>query len=103
MLADVPTADVVVTNPTHYAIALRYDGNKTAPEVVARGVDLVAKAIREVAEEHAVPIVSNPPLARALYKDVDIGMEIPDRFFQAVAEVLAFVYRTSGRRRRRPA
>ncbi len=101
MLADVPTADVVVTNPTHYAIALRYDGDKPAPEIVARGADLVAQAIREVAEEHGVPVVSDPPLARALYRDVEIGQEIPERFFQAVAEVLAFVYRTSGRRRRR--
>lgn len=103
MLADVPTADVVVTNPTHYAIALRYDGDRPAPEIVARGMDLVARAIREIAEEHGVPIVSNPPLARALYKDVELGTEIPERFFQAVAEVLAFVYRTSGRRRRRRA
>lgn len=103
MLADVPTADVVVTNPTHYAVALRYDGNRPSPEVVARGVDLVAKAIREVAEKHGVPVVSNPPLARSLYRDVEIGDQIPDQFFHAVAEVLAFVYRTSGRRRRRPA
>lgn len=101
MLADVPTADVVVTNPTHYAVALRYDGRTPAPEVVARGVDHVAAAIRAVAEEHGVPIVANPPLARALYKDVDIGHQIPDDFFQAVAELLAFVYRTSGRRRKR--
>jgi flagellar biosynthetic protein FlhB len=100
MLADVPTADVVVTNPTHYAVALRYDGTVPAPQVVARGADLVAAAIRAVAEEHGVPILSNPPLARALYSDVEIGQQIPERFFQAVAEVLAFVYRTSGRRRR---
>jgi flagellar biosynthesis protein FlhB len=101
MLTDVPTADVVVTNPTHYAVALRYDGTAPAPQVVARGVDLVAAAIRAVAEEHGVPLVENPPLARALYSDVEIGHQIPDRFFQAVAEVLAFVYRTSGRRKRR--
>jgi flagellar biosynthetic protein FlhB len=101
MLADVPTADVVVTNPTHYAVALRYDGKTPAPQVVARGVDHVAAAIRAVAEEHGVPLVANPPLARALYRDVDLGQQIPDTFFQAVAEVLAFVYRTSGRRRKR--
>lgn len=101
MLADVPTADVVVTNPTHYAVALRYDGRTPAPEVVARGADHVAAAIRAVAEEHGVPIVANPPLARALYRDVDLGRQIPDTFFQAVAEILAFVYRTSGRRRKR--
>jgi flagellar biosynthetic protein FlhB len=69
-----------------------------APEVVAKGVDLVAEAIREVAREHDVPILENPPLARALYNDVELGSMIPDRFFAAVAEVLAFVYRTSGRR-----
>ena len=96
MMADVPTADVVVTNPTHFAVALRYDGKKPAPEVVARGADLVAAAIREIAREHGVPVLSNPPLARALYHDVEIGQMIPDRFFAAVAEVLAFVYRTVG-------
>jgi flagellar biosynthetic protein FlhB len=101
MMADVPTADVVVTNPTHFAVALRYDGTRPAPEVVARGADLVAAAIREVAREHGVPVLSNPPLARALYHDVELGQVIPDRFFAAVAEVLAFVYRTSGRRVRR--
>jgi flagellar biosynthetic protein FlhB len=101
MMADVPTADVVVTNPTHFAVALRYDGTKPAPEVVARGADLVAAAIREIARDHGVPVLSNPPLARALYHDVEVGHMIPDRFFAAVAEVLAFVYRTSGRRVRR--
>jgi flagellar biosynthetic protein FlhB len=101
MMAEVPTADVVVTNPTHYAVALRYDGSRPAPEVVARGADLVAAAIRDLAREHGVPVLSNPPLARALYHDVDLGQTIPDRFFAAVAEVLAFVYRTSGRRVRR--
>ena len=100
MLADVPTADVVVTNPTHYAVALRYDGATPAPEVIARGVDNIAKAIREVAAEHGVPVLENPPLARALYADVEIGQMIPETFFSAVAEVLAFVYRTSGRRSR---
>jgi flagellar biosynthetic protein FlhB len=101
MLADVPTADVVVTNPTHFAVALRYDGRTPAPEVIARGADHVAAAIRAVAEENGVPIVENPPLARALYRDVEVGSQIPEMFFQAVAEVLAFVYRTSGRRRTR--
>ena len=101
MIADVATADVVVTNPTHFAIALRYDGSTPAPEVVAKGADLVAKTIRSAADEHGVPIISNPPLARALFREVDLGRQIPDEFFQAVAEVLAFVYRTSGMRRRR--
>jgi flagellar biosynthetic protein FlhB len=99
MLADVPTADVVVVNPTHYAVALRYDGSAPAPEVVAKGVDLVAAAIREVAQEHGVAIVSDPPLTRALYRDVDIGRTIPEEFFSSVAQVLAFVYRTARRRR----
>ena len=99
MLADVPTADVVVVNPTHFAVALRYDAKKAAPEVVAKGADLVAKAIRESAEKHGVPILSEPPLARALYKEVEVGHQIPEAFFAAVAEVLAFVYRTAGRRR----
>jgi flagellar biosynthetic protein FlhB len=100
MIADVATADVVVTNPTHFAVALRYDGRTPAPEVVAKGADLVAAAIRSAAEEHGVPVLSNPPLARALYRDVEIGQQIPDTFFIAVAEVLAFVYRAAGGRRR---
>ena len=101
MIAEVATADVVVTNPTHYAVALRYDGSRPAPEVVAKGADLVAAAIREAAQEAGVPVLTNPPLARALHSQVEIGQMIPDAFFQAVAEVLAFVYRTAGRRRRR--
>lgn len=101
MLADVPTADVVVVNPTHFAVALRYDGAKAAPEVVAKGVDHLALRIREVAEEAGVTIVHEPPLARALYRDVDLGQQIPEEFFGAVAEVLAFVFRTARRGRRR--
>jgi flagellar biosynthetic protein FlhB len=100
MMAAVPTADVVVVNPTHFAVALRYDGKKPAPEVIAKGVDLVAAAIRRVAEEHDVPVLSNPPLARALYREVELGQQIPEQFFMAVAEVLAFVFRTAKRRRR---
>jgi flagellar biosynthetic protein FlhB len=100
MIADVATADVVVTNPTHFAVALRYDGSRPAPEMVAKGVDLVAAAIRKAAEDAGVPVLQNPPLARALHKEVEIGQMIPDEFFAAVAEVLAFVYRTAGRRRR---
>ena len=100
MLADVPTADVVVVNPTHFAVALRYDASKAAPEVVAKGADLVAAAIRRAAEEAGVPILSEPPLARALHREVEVGHQIPEAFFAAVAEVLAFVYRTAGRRRR---
>jgi flagellar biosynthetic protein FlhB len=100
MIADVATADVVVTNPTHYSVALRYDGEKLAPEVVAKGKDLIAFQIRKIAKEHGVPVIADPPLARGLHKSVEIGQQIPDSFFAAVAEVLAFVYRTAGRRRR---
>lgn len=99
MMADVATADVVVTNPTHFAVALRYDGTRPAPEVVAKGVDLVAMAIRKAAEEASVPVLQNPPLARAIYREVEIGQMIPDEFFAAVAEVLAFVFRHARRRR----
>lgn len=98
MLADVATADVVVVNPTHVAVALRYDVSKPAPEVVAKGADHVAAAIRSAAEEHAVPIVRDAPLARGLYRDVELGAQIPEQFFLAVAEILAFVYRTAARR-----
>jgi flagellar biosynthetic protein FlhB len=98
MLAEVPSADVVVVNPTHFAVALRYDGSKPAPEVVAKGVDLVAAAIRRAAEESGVSIVHDAPLARTLYREVELGAMIPEGLFAAVAEVLAFVYRTAGRR-----
>jgi flagellar biosynthetic protein FlhB len=98
MLADVPGADVVVVNPTHYAVALRYDGTRSAPEVVAKGRGVVAAAIRRAAEEARVPIVHNAPLARTLYAQVELGEMIPEDLFTAVAEVLAFVYRTAGRR-----
>jgi flagellar biosynthetic protein FlhB len=98
LLTEVPTADVIVVNPTHFAVALRYDGRSSAPQLVAKGQDLMAAAIRKIAEEHDVPVLSNPPLARALYREVEIGHMIPEEFFAAVAEVLAFVYRTSGRR-----
>jgi flagellar biosynthesis protein FlhB len=98
-MADVPTADVVIVNPTHYAVALRYDPKKPAPEVVAKGVDEIARTIRRIAEEAGVTIVHQPPLARALYRDVELGRMIPEEFFHAVAEVLAFVFRTARRRR----
>jgi flagellar biosynthetic protein FlhB len=98
MLAQVPSADVVITNPTHYAVALRYGRDVSAPRVVAKGADLIARRIREIAEENDVAIVENPPLARALFAQVEVDQEIPPDFFSAVAEVLAFVYRT-GRRK----
>ena len=99
MMAAVPGADVVVTNPTHYAVALRYDGESPAPVVVAKGQDLVAARIRAIAAEHEVPVISNPPLARALHATVEIERQIPEELFGAVAQLLAFVYRTAGRRR----
>jgi flagellar biosynthetic protein FlhB len=101
MMESVPEADVIVTNPTHYAVALKYDGSKSAPEVIAKGLDHLALRIREVAEEHDVTIVHQPPLARALYRDVELGELIPEELFGAVAEVLAFVFRTAKRRGRR--
>jgi len=93
MLAAVPKATVVITNPTHYAIALAYDRAKhAAPRVVAKGVDTLAARIREVAEENRIPVVSNPPLARALYR-VEVDTEIPAEHYQAVAEIIAYVWR----------
>jgi flagellar biosynthetic protein FlhB len=99
MMAAIPQADVVVTNPTHFAVALSYDGSHPAPVVVAKGQDLVAKQIRRIAEEHNVPIVPDPPLARSLHKSVEIGQMIPAELYAAVAQVLAFVYRLAGRRK----
>jgi flagellar biosynthesis protein FlhB len=99
MMAAVPEADVVVANPTHFAVALRYDGSRAAPEVVAKGQDLIALQIRKVAEEHDVPVVSDPPLARALHSATEIGQVIPEELYAAVARVLAFVYRMARRRR----
>jgi flagellar biosynthetic protein FlhB len=99
MMAAVPQADVVVTNPTHFAVALSYDGSKPAPIVVAKGQDLVARQIRRIAEENDVPIVPDPPLARSLHASVELGQMIPAELYAAVAQVLAFVYRMAGRRK----
>ncbi len=94
MMSNVPTADVVVTNPTHYAVAIRYDTTKApAPQVIAKGADYVAFRIREVAQNNDITIVENPPLARTLYKLVPLDGIIPAELYTAVAEVLAFVYR----------
>jgi len=93
MMADVPKADVIVTNPTHYAVALRYDDkNMRAPIVIAKGADLVAARIREIAVQHNVPIFEAPPLARVLHKNVDIGGEVPASVYVAVAQVLSYIY-----------
>lgn len=99
MMAAVPQADVVVTNPTHFAVALSYDGSKPAPVVVAKGQDLVARQIRRIAEENNVPVVPDPPLARSLHASVELGHMIPAELYAAVAQVLAFVYRMAGRRK----
>jgi flagellar biosynthetic protein FlhB len=103
MMAAVPKADVVITNPTHYAVALKYDeATMSAPTVVAKGMDEIARAIRELAEEHKVPLVQNPPLAQALYL-VDVDREIPPEHYQAVAGVISYVMRLKGKTRPRPA
>jgi len=99
MMADVPKADVVITNPTHIAVAIRYDREKgNAPVVVAKGAGFVAEKIRELARKSAVPVLENKPLARTLYKTVKVGMEIPASLYKAVAEVLAYVYRLRKRK-----
>jgi flagellar biosynthetic protein FlhB len=99
MMADVPEADVVVTNPTHYAVALRYSPDKPAPIVVAKGKDLLAFRIRELAADNGVPVVPDPPLARSLHASVEVGHMIPEELFHTVAQLLAYVFRTAGRRR----
>jgi flagellar biosynthetic protein FlhB len=93
MMAEVPKATVVITNPTHYAVALKYERGMNAPLCVAKGMDAVALRIREVAEEHRVPVVENPPLARTLHKIVEIDQEIPPEHYKAVAEVIGYVMR----------
>ena len=101
MMASVPKADVVVTNPTHYACALKYDmETMNAPMLVAKGADLVAARIRQVAGEHEVPIVENAPLARALYATVEIDREIPPEHYKAVAEVISYVFKLKGKLKR---
>ena len=93
MMEKVPTADVIITNPTHYAVAIRYSAGKMrAPIVVAKGAGVIAAAIRELASQHRVPLVSAPPLARALYRSVDLDREIPGDLYQAVAQVLSYLY-----------
>jgi flagellar biosynthetic protein FlhB len=94
MMHKVPTADVVIVNPTHFAVALKYDpANMRAPRVLAKGVDLIAQNIRRIAEEHRVPVFESPKLARALYRSVDLNQEIPAGLYLAVAQVLSYVFR----------
>jgi flagellar biosynthetic protein FlhB len=93
MMAEIPRADVIITNPTHYSVALKYeDGKMRAPRVVAKGVHLLALKIREIGHQHKVPVLEAPPLARALYQHTELGDEIPQALYNAVAEVLAYVY-----------
>jgi flagellar biosynthetic protein FlhB len=95
---DVPRSDVVVTNPTEYSVALKYDeATMSAPRLMAKGKDLLALRIRQIAREHAVPVVQRPPLARGLYASCEVGDQIPVAYYRAVAEVLAYVYQLSGR------
>ena len=97
MMESVPKADVIITNPTHYSVALRYDRRKhAAPEVVAKGVEHMALRIREIAREHSVPMMEDPPLARALYRAVKVGTEVPPKFYKAMASVLGHVFRLKG-------
>lgn len=95
---DVPSADVIVTNPTHVAVAIKYDSEAmAAPKVVAKGADFLALRVRQIAMEFGIPIVERPPLARALHEAVDVGDVIPERFYRAIAEILAYVYELKGR------
>ena len=94
MMQEIPEADVVITNPTHFAIALKYDEEKMdSPIVVAKGADFVAQKIKMIAAEHDIVMVENRPLARAMYDQVEIGDRVPEDFFKAIAEILAYVYR----------
>lgn len=99
MMAQVPQSDVVVTNPTHFAVALKYDpGSMAAPKMMAKGVDQVAAKIREIAKEHGIPIVENPPLARGLFAAVDVDQEVTPEFYKAVAEVISYIFKLKRRR-----
>lgn len=100
MMTDVPKADVIVTNPTHIAIALKYDGTMVSPKVLAKGAGAIADKIKELAKEHRIPIVENKPLARTIYKTLKIGQQIPRELYAAVAEVLSYVYKLKKKVRR---
>ena len=98
MMQELPKADVVITNPTHYAVAIRYDAQESeAPIVVAKGADYLAHKIKEVARENDVEIVENKPLARMLFANVEVGEMVPPELYKAVAEVLAYVYHLKGK------
>jgi len=92
MMSEVPKASVIITNPTHYAVALSYEESMRAPRVIAKGADAVAAKIREIGQQHHIPVLESPPLARALYRNAEIGDEIPETLYTAVAEILAYVF-----------
>jgi flagellar biosynthetic protein FlhB len=96
MMAAVPKASVIITNPTHYAVALQYERGMNAPICLAKGMDNIALKIREVAAEHRIPVVENPPLARALHATVEVDEEVPPEHYKAVAEVIGYVMRLRG-------
>ena len=98
MMKDVPTATAVIVNPTHYAVAIKYDAETMpCPVVVAKGKNWLALRIRQVATQHEVPIIENPPMARALYGAIDVGRAVPPEFYRAMAEILAYIYKMMGR------
>jgi flagellar biosynthetic protein FlhB len=100
IMAVVPMADVIITNPTHYAVALEYkQETMDTPVVVAKGLDNIAMMIREIGKEHKIPIVENPPLARLLYKDVEIGKQIQEKHYKAVAEVISYIMKLQNKKR----
>ena len=101
MMEKVPKADVIITNPTHIAVALKYDANLPAPQLIAKGSDLVAEKIKAIAKEHNIPIIENKPLARTIFKTLKLGQVIPRELFVAVAEVLSYVYKLKKKRARR--
>ena len=99
MMSSVPEADVVITNPTHYAVALKYDNKvNTAPKIVAKGIDFLAIKIREIAKDHNIPIIENPSLARSLYDQIEIDREIPGEFYKAMAEIFSYIYELKRKR-----
>ncbi|MDD3055863.1 MAG: flagellar biosynthesis protein FlhB [Aliarcobacter sp.] len=99
MMSSVPEADVVITNPTHYAVALKYDNKvNTAPKIVAKGIDFLAIKIKDIAKDHNIPIIENPSLARSLYDQIEIDREIPGEFYKAMAEIFSYIYELKRKR-----
>lgn len=99
MMSSVPDADVVITNPTHYAVALKYDNKvNTAPKIVAKGIDFLAIKIKDIAKDHNIPIIENPSLARSLYDQIEIDREIPGEFYKAMAEIFSYIYELKRKR-----